>query len=61
VEFLTELIGVGVLALIGWFGSTVLGKMDSIHDDLKDIAVQHGERLAKLEVVSHAKCQGTPN
>ncbi|PHS23399.1 MAG: hypothetical protein COA83_09930 [Methylophaga sp.] len=56
-EHLSELIGLGILGLVGWFASSVLAKMDKIHFDLKNMAIQHGERLAKLEVVSHPRCR----
>lgn len=54
-DFLPELIGVGLFSLVGWFANRVTTKMDDIHEDIRDLAVSHSERLAKLEAVSHTK------
>tara|TARA_R110001583_G_scaffold18047_1_gene72320 strand:+ start:362 stop:580 length:219 start_codon:yes stop_codon:yes gene_type:complete len=48
-EFLPELIGVGLLTLVGWFANRVTSKMDDIHKDIKGLAINHGERITRLE------------
>ena len=54
VEILFAFFGV-VMSVFGWLVVRVLARLDSVHRDLVDLMTSHGERLAKLEVVSHQK------
>jgi hypothetical protein len=48
-EVMMGLFGSAMFGLVGWFCNRVLNKMDELHDDIKELTITHGDRLARLE------------